>query len=190
MEVLTQYELRLRKKEIIRRIGAGEIFIHPSDTIYGLGCDAKNEKAVQQLRRLKGRFDKPLSVWVPSKDWIRAHCQVNEETAKWLEKLPGPYTLVLPVQDKKNVAAAVSPGNKTLGVRLPDHWFADIVQQFGRPIVTTSANFAGGAFMTSLENLEPGIKAGVSFIVYEGEKKGHPSQLVDLTKRKVEVKVR
>ena len=70
-----------------------EIFIYPTDTIYGLGCDATNEKLVKELREIKNRDDKPLSVIAPSVKWIFDNFDVGLEL---LEKyLPGPYTLLL-----------------------------------------------------------------------------------------------
>jgi len=64
---------------------------------------------------------------------------------------------------------------------MPDHWIQDFVRDFGKPVVTTSANVAGREFMTSLENLDPRIKMKLDFIIDEGEKRGTPSTLIDLT---------
>tara|TARA_Y100000310_G_scaffold306937_1_gene348533 strand:+ start:826 stop:1041 length:216 start_codon:yes stop_codon:yes gene_type:complete len=68
---------------------------------------------------------------------------------------------------------------------MPDHWMQELVEELGVPIVTTSANKTGKEFMTSLENLDPEIKRGVKFIIYEGEKKARPSRLVNLADEKV-----
>ena len=179
MEILNKKEVEVRFPEILARIKQGEVFIHPTDTIYGLGCNAGDEKAVQKIRKLKERPDSPFSVWVPSISWIQENCLVNKKAGEWLKKLPGPYTLVLKLKNRKAVAKNIS-GTNTLGVRLPDHWFSEIVHQMGIPLVTTSANKAGQPFMTSLENLDAEIQKGVSFIIYEGEKKGRPSQIVNL----------
>ena len=66
MEVLTKAELQVRYDEIVQRIKEGAVFIHPSDTIYGLGCNALNTKAVDKVRIIKQQFHQPLSIWVPS----------------------------------------------------------------------------------------------------------------------------
>ena len=66
MEILTQTELQLRGAEIANRIKKGAVFIHPTDTIYGLSCDASNKDAVKRIREIKNRPDSPFSVWVPS----------------------------------------------------------------------------------------------------------------------------
>ena len=190
METLTKSELEYRKEELMNRIVEGEVFIHPTDTIYGLGCNALNEKAVKQIRELKNRPDTPFSIWAPSKKWILDNCEADEEVEEWIDKLPGPYTLVLKIKKKSAIAPNVHPTNGTIGVRIPNHWFHNVVERLGIPIVTTSANRTGQGFMTSIENIDPEVKKGVRFIVYEGEKKGRPSQIVDLAHGKMSVKER
>lgn len=180
MEVLTKTELRLRKTEIIRKIRDGIVFIHPTDTIYGLGCNALNSKAVRKIRDLKERPNSPLSVWAPSLQWIKDFCAINKEGEEWTKKLPGPFTLILPQKSKFAVAENVNPNTNSIGVRIPNHWYSDIVREVGVPIVTTSANKAGEPFMTSLENLNPEIEKGVEFMIYEGEKEGKPSKIINL----------
>ena len=94
--------------------------------------------------------------------------------------MPGPYTLILKTK-KECVAKNVAPGLDTLGVRIPDNWFSNFVSEIDIPIVSTSVNKASEDFMTSLEDLDSEIKSMVDFIVYEGEKKGKPSRIIDLT---------
>ncbi len=182
METLTKSEVEYRKEELMKKISEGEVFIHPTDTIYGLGCNALDEKAVQAVRNLKDRQDTPFSVWAPSKEWIVENCELGAEGEEWLDKLPGPYTLVLKLKNKKAIAKNVHPANGTVGVRIPNHWFSLVVRELNIPIVTTSANRVGQGFMTSIENIDPEIRRGVRFVVYEGEKSGRPSQIVDLAK--------
>ena len=190
METLTKSEVEYRREELMKRIDGGEVFIHPTDTIYGLGCNALDGEAVQAIRKLKDRPDTPFSVWAPSKEWIKANCELGEEGEEWLEKLPGPYTLVLKLKNKKSIAPNVHPTNGTVGIRIPNHWFHKVVEGLGLPIVTTSANRTGKEFMTSIENVDPEIEKGVRFIVYEGEKRGRPSQIVDLAHGRTSFKER
>ncbi len=161
-------------KEFVRK---SSVFIYPTDTIYGLGCDATNPRAVQKLREIKNRWDKPFSVIVPSKEWILENCYARNED---ISVLPGPYTLIFKLR-KKCIAQNVNLGKDTLGVRIPDHWFSQIVKDIGTPVVTTSVNVSGEKYMTSIDNINPKIRESVDFIVYEGEKKGKPSKVIDLT---------
>ncbi|MEK6937461.1 MAG: L-threonylcarbamoyladenylate synthase [Nanoarchaeota archaeon] len=179
MEVLTKSELQLRFEEMAQKIKKGTIFIHPSDTIYGMGCSALDEKNVSQLRRIKGNST-PFSVWAPSLEWIKQNCVVDKKAEEWLNKLPGPYTLVLKLKNKKAVAPSVNLGKETIGVRLPNHWFHQALEELDTPIITTSANLTGKPFMTRLENLDPMIEVNADFAVYEGEKDGRPSKIINL----------
>lgn len=164
--------------EIIEDINAGKIFIYPTDTIYGIGCDALDSKSVKKLRALKQRGQVPFSVIAPSKDWIYQHCEVTEEIKAWIEdKLPGPYTLILKKKSQP-VAEEVSPDTDTIGVRMPNHWITGLVSRLGKPLVTTSVNVSGTTFMTKIEDLHPELKPGIHFAILEGELKGYPSKIV------------
>ncbi|MBI4152244.1 threonylcarbamoyl-AMP synthase [Candidatus Woesearchaeota archaeon] len=185
MEILTQSELAYRKAEIIEKIRNGSLFIYPTDTIYGIGCNALKARSVQAIRKLKNRPDSPLSIWVPSKEWIRQHCRISPQAEKWLEKLPGPYTLIHPLKEEHPLPNAVIGTASTIGVRLPDHWFHQVVKECNFPIITTSANKCDEPFMTKLENLDEDIQNGVEFMIYEGEKESRPSTLINIEKEEI-----
>ncbi len=186
METLTKQEALLRKEELLKRIEEGAIFIHPTDTIYGLGCNSLDEEAVKKIKKIKERNINNFSVWVPSINWIENNCKNSKALKIWIEKLPGPYTLITKLKNKNSVANGVyNNKDKTLGVRMPKHWFKNLVEELNIPIVTTSANKTGKEFMTSLENLDPEVQKEVEFIIYEGEKKARPSRIVNLEEEKV-----
>ena len=182
MRILTKDEVNAEKRPLMESISDGAVFIYPTDTIYGLGCNALKSEAVNKIRGLKERAQNPFSVIAPSKQWIFDNCLISEEAMEWIEKLPGPYTLILRLKGNA-VAREVNPGLSTLGVRIPEHWFSSFAQEMEIPIVTTSANKMGNDFMTSLEDLDMDIKSSVDFIIYEGEKKGSPSQIIDLSNK-------
>jgi L-threonylcarbamoyladenylate synthase len=180
MRVLTKDEVNVEKAALKESILDGAVFIYPTDTIYGIGCNALKPESVKKIREIKKRTQNPFSVIAPSKQWIFDNCQVSEEAMRWVEKLPGPYTLILKTNNN-SVAKEVNQKLNTLGIRIPQHWFSSFVSELEVPIVTTSANKAGNDFMTSLENLDTDIKSRVDFIIYEGEKQGKPSKIVDLS---------
>ncbi|MBW2990211.1 threonylcarbamoyl-AMP synthase [Candidatus Woesearchaeota archaeon] len=165
------------------------IFVYPTDTIYGLGCDATNHELVARIRELKQSFGQPFSIIIPNKNMIYEFCETNEKTKKYVDKLPGPYTLILKVK-KSFVAGNVNPTGATIGIRIPDHWFYKYIKKMKIPVITTSANSTGGDFMTHIDNLNPEIKKKVDYIVYDGELKGRPSTIINLAKKDVEVKKR
>lgn len=177
MKVIDRAYVESHKEEILAAITSGAIFIYPTDTIYGIGCDANNTDAVKKIRELKQRDERPLSVMAPSKEWILENCHVSQED---LDKyLPGPYTLFVHRNDP-SIIAEVNRNDDTLGVRIPNHWFAEVVSEAGAPFVTTSVNLSGKAFMEKLEDVPEDVLAGVDYVVYEGEKQGKPSEKVSL----------
>ncbi len=165
--------MKLITKESVEQ---GAVFVYPTDTIYGIGCNALDSIAISRLRSIKGQHDRPVSVIAPSKDWIRENCFVTEEA---LAKLPGPYTLILKLKTSI-IPKEINLGSGTLGVRMPDHWISDVVSEIGIPIVTTSANKTGEGFMTCLDNLNKDVSEKVDFIVYDGELSGRPSTIINL----------
>ncbi|MDP3734715.1 MAG: L-threonylcarbamoyladenylate synthase [Nanoarchaeota archaeon] len=186
MEIVTQAELRLRLEEILEKIEQGALFIYPTDTIYGIGCNALHQKSVEKLRQLKqGRPTAPFSIWVPSLQWVEKNCVITKQSKQWLEQLPGPITIILNIKNKKAIANNVAPGIDSIGIRYPDHWFGKIVEMIGTPIITTSANKTGDPFMTSIENLDSDIHKSISFIIYEGPKEGRPSKIVNASEGNV-----
>ena len=181
MTIITHIAFGEKKTHYHSLIKKGAVFIYPTDTIYGIGCDATNEEAVMRLRGIKQRTTKPFSVIAPSKAWIRETCEIIGDGEAWLEKLPGPFTLIFSIKNMGNIAPSVTRGLMTLGVRIPDHWIASQVEELGVPIVTTSVNFSGFDHMTQLDELDPTVREETDFIVYEGVKKANPSTLMDIS---------
>lgn len=161
--------------DFVDDIKHGAVFIYPTDTIYGLGCDATNEESVKKIKELKYRdADKPMSVIVPSVEWIKEHCVVDDEM---LEKyLPGPYTLILKKKDvdfMKDVSSL-----DTLGVRIPDCEFTELVERAGVPFITTSVNFVGEPFAVKISDIDSNILDAAEIVIGVGELDGRPSTLI------------
>lgn len=180
MEIFTKHEF-LQDKNNMARL-AKDIFIYPTDTIYGIGCDAKNAALVRQIREVKQSPDQPFSVISPSKDWIKDNLEFKPEFDEWLDRLPGPYTLIMNLKNKDCVSEDATAFHDTLGVRIPDNWFTDIVKKAGVPIITTSVNIHGEPPLVSIKEIPENIKSLVDFAVDDGVIQGKPSTIVDLTK--------
>lgn len=181
MRVINPDEFKVEKDALVESILDGAVFIYPTDTIYGIGCNAEISAPVKKIRKLKARATSPFSVIVPSVDWIRENCIVTREGEEWLKKLPGPYTLIFKLKNKKCVVGEVTSGLDTLGVRIPKHWISKVAAEADIPIITTSVNKSGQDYMTSIEDLDGNMEKGVDFVLYEGKKEGKPSKIVDLT---------
>ncbi len=123
--------------EVLRR---GGLVIYPTDTVYGLGCDITNSKALQRIARIKGiKLEKANWSFVCAdlsnlSDYVR---QIDSTTFKILKRtLPGPYTFILP---GNNNLPKDFKKKKTVGIRVPDNAIAQaLVNGLGNPIVSTS----------------------------------------------------
>ena len=181
MKIITKKQFLQNKKKYVDWIKEGAIFLYPTDTLYGIGCNAKKPGPVNAIREAKGREGGPFSVIAPSKEWIVDNCRVM---GRWLDKLPGAYTLIVPMK-KKCVSVAVS--RKGLGIRIPKNWFSSIVAEAGVPVVTTSVNKTGEKPIISLKKVPQDIKSYVDFAIDDGQIKGRPSKLIILTGKTAKV---
>jgi len=159
------------KQEIL----AGKIFIYPTDTIYGLGCNALDEQAVNKIKAIKSRDEnKPISIIAPNIAWILENFRTKEEE---LERyIPGPYTILLKKRDA-NFMNWIS-SNDRIGVRVPSHDFCFKIQESGVPFVTTSVNQSGEPPIKKISEIKEEIKSQVDHIIDHGELNNPPSTLI------------
>lgn len=188
-KTITKGEFVNKKRPFMKKLFES-VFVYPTDTIYGIGCNALDSSLIEKIRLIKKRKYMPFSVIAPSKDWIRDFCELTPEAEDWVNKLPGPYTLILKLKNPDLLPANINPGLETIGVRIPDNWFSQVVEELGFPVITTSANLTGGNFMTSIDDLHPSIKKQVDFVIYDGLLEGKPSTLVRLDEGFTELKER
>lgn len=123
---------------------SGKTIVYPTDTVYGIGCDALNEKAVLKVAKIKKiKEPKPVSVIVRDLDEVKKYSFLGSTNKRILEKLlPGKFTFILP--GAKNIPAAVTGGGNNIGFRIPEHPVTrKLAESFDHPIVTTSANVTG-----------------------------------------------
>jgi tRNA threonylcarbamoyl adenosine modification protein (Sua5/YciO/YrdC/YwlC family) len=126
--------------KVVKVLQDGGLIIYPTDTVYGLGCDITNTKALERIARIKGiKLDKANFSFVcydlsNLSDYVK---QIDTATFKILKRaLPGPYTFILP---GNNSLPKEFKKNTTVGIRIPDNSIAlEIVRQLGNPIVSTS----------------------------------------------------
>lgn len=154
------------------------IFIHPTDSHYGIGCDATNTLLVMKLRLLKRWHSQPFTIIAPSKDWIRENIDLPEEA---LKHFPGPVTIIARMKNPLCVCQDVHLGYKTIGVRMPDHWIGDVVRRMGKPVVSSCANKKSETLMTSLDDADPALLKSASVVLHEGPKQGRHIVFIDYT---------
>ncbi|MDP1728686.1 MAG: L-threonylcarbamoyladenylate synthase [archaeon] len=170
--------MKISKENIAEKILEGKIFIYPTDTIYGIGCDATNEKAVNQIKNIKERDkDKPLSIIAPNISWILNNFETTEEEIK--KYLPGPYTLLLKKKDM-NFLNWVS-NNDRIGIRIPNSSFTKEIIKSNVPFITPSVNLSGEPFALTVKDIKPEILNKIDYII-EADKEeklsGKPSTLI------------
>jgi len=127
-------------KKVVEVLRNGGIVIYPTDTVYGMGCDITNTKALERVAQLKGiKLEKANLSFIcydlsHISDYVR---QIDTPTFKLLKRaLPGPYTFILP---GNNDLPKVFKNKKTVGIRVPDNnIIRSIVNQLGNPIISTS----------------------------------------------------
>lgn len=127
-------------RKVVEILEQGGLVIYPTDTVYGLGCDITNTKALERIARIKGiKLEKANFSFICAdlsnlSDYVR---QINTSTFKILKRaLPGPYTFILP---GSNSLPRDFKKKKTVGIRVPDNNIArELVTNLGHPIVSTS----------------------------------------------------
>lgn len=158
------------------------IIAYPTDTIYGLGANIFDQKAVKRVFKLKGRsFDKPLSIAVADFKMIEELAHVSDENRGLIKKLlPGPITILLLKKDI--VPDYITRGSKLVGIRFPKNREAiEIIKKVGFPITSTSANPSGKPDVFKAED----IKLNVDFIIRGECKYKKSSTIVDLENKKI-----
>lgn len=165
--------------EVLRK---GGIILYPTDTVWGLGCNAADEEAVARIYALK-QSDNKKSMLVLCADADMVVRYVDKAPAiafEVMEMATAPLTAILP--GAKGLAANIIPDEKTLGVRIPDHEFCRrLLRKFGRPIVSTSANISGAETPKTLAEVEKAIIDGADYVVdprCEGSATRKPSAII------------
>lgn len=148
LEKITTKEL----KQVAAELKAGKVIAYPTETVYGLGCDATNQAAVERIYAMKQRDEsKPLLFLVSSLKMAREYLLFSDQARRLAKEFwPGPLTLVLPVRPDKQAVIGLSRA----GVRITSHPLAlKLVRQLKGPLVSTSANPSGQPSAVSVEEV-------------------------------------
>lgn len=167
-----------------RALAAGEVVGMPTETVYGLGCNALMPEAVEKVYKAKGRpSDNPLIVHIASKDMIP---QLTSEVTPIAQVLidafmPGPITIIM--RKAPIVPDVVTAGRDTVGVRFPIHAGAqELIKRSGVPIAAPSANLSGSPSPTKAEHVMKDMDGRIPYILEGGEcQVGLESTVVDAT---------
>lgn len=162
----------------------GGVILYPTDTIWGIGCDATNEEAVQRIYGLKQRDDsKSMLVLLDSPAKLQTYVKDVPDIA-WdlIELTDKPLTIIY--DGAKNLAANLIAEDGSIGIRVTAEAFSmELCRQFRKPIVSTSANISGEAYPATFSQISQTIKEGVDYIVEYRQKeqgKAQPSGIIKL----------
>jgi len=171
--------------KVVKVLKNGGLVIYPTDTVYGLGCDITNTKALERIAKIKGvKLEKANFSFVCSdlsnlSDYVK---QVDTATFKLLKKaLPGPYTFILP---GNNNLPKEFKKKTTVGIRIPDNNIAlEIVRQLGNPIVSTSIHDDDDVieYTTDPELIFEKWQNLVDMVIDGGYGDNNPSTIIDLS---------
>jgi tRNA threonylcarbamoyl adenosine modification protein (Sua5/YciO/YrdC/YwlC family) len=170
-------------RDALNIIKKGGVIIYPSESSYGIGCDATNSKAVRRIFKIKRRRAKGLLIFVSDKKMAGRYAEVNSIAARLMKKfMPGPLSLV---SEKKMLPDCVS--RKTIGFRISSNAFArNLVKKFGKPIVSTSANISGKSQLYKISDVISNFYGKVDMIVDYGDLPEKPlSTIFDCTTNQI-----
>jgi L-threonylcarbamoyladenylate synthase len=155
----------------------GGLILYPTDTIWGLGCDATNEMAIQKIFNLKQRSEeKSMIILLAEESEISTYTQQKSiKVYDYIKGLNKPVTVIY------NLAVNLPPNlinnDGSIGIRLvQDDFCQSLIKEFGKPIVSTSANISGYPAPTLFSDIDVLIKNGVDYVVEHRQEEQHASQ--------------
>lgn len=171
-------------KKACEVMAAGGLILYPTDTIWGIGCDATNEEAVCRVYELKRRSDhKAMLVLLDSEAKLNGYVS-NVPDIAWdlIEVADKPLTIIY--SNAKNLAPSLVGEDGSVGIRITREAFSrQLCERFRRPVVSTSANISGEPSPASFAEISEEVKKGVDYIVeyrQDDQTKAKPSSIIKL----------
>ena len=171
-----------RLEDILAVLEAGGLILYPTDTIWGVGCDATNEKAVEKVYELKKRDrSKPCVLLVDSLEMVKQYTKsIHPRVENLLAYHVRPLTVVYP--EAKNLPQIAYDRSGSVAIRIALSGFCQkIIRAFGKPLISTSANISGEPFPSHFGEISSAIIQGVDYVVktHQHDKvQGEPSVIV------------
>lgn len=173
-------------RKIADLLEKGGVIIYPTDTIYAIGCDIHNVKAVQRISALRGIKAEKAHFSMICKDLseVANYAKMDNEVFRVMKRsLPGPFTFVLPATSK--LPNQLMGKRKTIGIRIPDNFIVhSIMEEFGRPLLTTSVKGdpqLEDEYITDPELIHEKYERLVDLVIDGGYGNNVPSTVVDCT---------
>jgi tRNA threonylcarbamoyl adenosine modification protein (Sua5/YciO/YrdC/YwlC family) len=181
LSVNPEYPEPRKIRRAIDALEAGEVIGYPTDTVYGLGCDLFNKRAIERLYQIKHMSQaQKLSFICPDISNVARYAIVEDPIFRVLKRyLPGPYTFIL--EATREVPKIIQTKRRTVGVRIPDHAVTlALVHAFGRPIISTTAAPHGEDPYIDPHEIDDRFK-GLAMVLDAGVGGSVPTTVIDLT---------
>jgi len=178
------FDFRDDIKQALVTLNGGGVILYPTDTIWGIGCDATNPEAVSRIYKIKQREDsKSMLVLLENPNLIRSYVDEVPEIA-WdlIDVADKPLTIIYP--GAKNLASNLVASDKSIGIRITSEIFTQrLIQRFRKPIVSTSANISGQPAPANFDEISEEVKSAVDYVVkyrQDDYSKATPSGIIKL----------
>ncbi len=186
MKILNKKDINIVVDQLLK----GKVLILPTDTIYGIACDATNDEAIAKVFNIKKRdLNKPLNLHLRDKSEVNKYAVVSSELEKKIIEIfmPGPLTLIL--EKKDSVSDLLTANMPTIGIRIPnDEFIMEVISRIKRPLVLTSANISNKKPASNLSDIDISIKTQIDFAVDIGEiNEGIESTIIKVEKEKIKI---
>lgn len=181
VEVNAEHPEPRKIQRAVQALSAGEVIGYPTDTVYGLGCDIANKKAVDRLYQIKGMDrSQHLAFICPDLGEIAKYAIVDNQIYRVLRRfLPGPYCFIL--EATREVPRLIQTKRKTIGIRVPNHEIVRAVtRELGRPIISTTAARAGSPPYVDAREIDDDFH-GLGLVIDAGAGGTVPTTVIDLT---------
>lgn len=175
-------------KQAAEALRQGAVICYPTDTVYGIGCDIYNQKAVKRIYQLKRRpKNKPFSFMCSGLKDVSEYCFLSNMAYRLMKKnLPGAYTFVLPAM--KIVPKIMMSKQKTVGIRVPDNTICQhLVEALGNPILNTSATAEDGEPFREAYEVEEQFGGQIDIFIDSGPVTPSLSSVISLVGGEAEI---
>ena len=167
----------------VNALKKGDLILYPTDTVWGIGCDATNEISVRKIFSVKKReANKSLVILVDSMEMLNKYVEeIPERIADFFKNVVKPTTAIY--NNPKGLAKNVLANDNTVAIRIAQDKFCQkLIQKFGKPIVSTSANISGKPTPRTFKEIDPSVMGKVDYVVnlYHHKITDSPSAIIKI----------
>lgn len=180
-------------KNALTVLRKGQTLLYPTDTVWGIGCDATNKSAVAKIFTIKKRDEsKSLVILVDSIVMLQKYISnIPDEVYTILKDSVKPTSIIY--RNPKGLAKNVVAADQTVAIRIVQHDFCkELIRQFGKPIVSTSANISGKPTPASFQEIDKSILEAVDYVVnlHQNDINDSPSRIIKINEQSELVVIR